>query len=198
MPRLETSFAQSSAAAHRRAFLKNWLQDPIRVASVVPSGRKLARLMAADICPGARVVELGVGTGTLTEAMLANGVEPENLHLVETNSDFVEILRRRFPKSEVWQIDAMDVARHLSGLAGTVDYVVSGLPIVWFKRDSKLCILRETFKLLRPGGRFYQFTYLGRPPVGNKILSELGLKATLSGFTTLNLPPAFVYRFERA
>lgn len=195
MPRLEHSV--TSASAHRGAFIKNWLQDPIRVASVLPSGKKLARLMAADISPGARVVELGVGTGTLTEALLENGVEPENLHLVETNRDFVEILRQRFPKSEVWQIDAVDLAHHLSGLAGTIDYVVSGLPIVWFNRRSKACLLRDAFKLLRAGGRFYQFTYLGRPPVGGKLLAELGLRATLAGFTPLNLPPAFVYRFER-
>jgi phosphatidylethanolamine/phosphatidyl-N-methylethanolamine N-methyltransferase len=195
MPRLQP--IATSVSAHRGAFLKNWLQDPIRVASVVPSGRKLARLMTAEISPSARVVELGVGTGTLTEAMLANGVAPENLHLIEQNGDFVEILRRRFPRSEVWQIDALDLATHLSAFAGKIDYVVSGLPIVWFRRESKLRVLHAAFDLLRPEGCFYQFTYLGRPPVGGKILGELGLKATLAGFTPLNLPPAFVYRFER-
>lgn len=185
------------ASTHRAAFLKNWLQDPIRVASVVPSSRSLARLMTADIMPGARVIELGVGTGTLTQAMLDNGVDPAHLHLVEQNSDFVEILRKRFPQSEVWQIDATDLSRHLSSLAGQIDYVVSGLPIVWFKGKTKLRMFRDAFTLLRTGGRFYQFTYLGRPPVGGKILGALGLKATLAGFTPLNVPPAFVYRFER-
>ena len=195
MPRIELRHA---ASPHRRAFLKNWLQDPIGVASVVPSGKQLARLMTAEIEPGARVIELGVGTGTLTQAMIEKGVDPCQLHLVEQNEDFVGILRKRFPQSEVLQVDATALLRHFAELQGQVDYVVSGLPVVWFKRQTKVRMLKDAFELLRPSGRFYQFTYLGRPPVGNKILSELGLRAALAGFSPLNVPPAFVYRFERA
>lgn len=170
----------------------------MRVASVVPSGKKLARLMTAEIRPGARVIELGVGTGTFTQALLERGVDPARLHLVEQNSDFVKILRARFPQSEVLQIDATALSGHLSRLAGQVDYIVSGLPVVLLKRRTKRRMLRDAFELLRADGRFYQFTYFGRPPVGGGLLKELGLKATLAGFTPLNVPPAFVYRFERA
>ena len=80
---------------------------------------------------------------------------------------------------------------------GRVDYVISGLPILWFSRETKAAILSEAFELLKPNGRFQQFTYLGRPPVGPKLLAELGLGATLLGIAPMNLPPAFVYRFER-
>lgn len=188
---------RQSGTQHRGAFLKNWLQDPVRVGSVVPSGKSLARLMTAEIEPAARVIELGVGTGTFTEAMLEKGVDPAQLHLVEQNADFVEILRKRFPQADVLQIDATALSRHLSSLAGQIDSVVSGLPVVLLKRGTKRRLLRDAFELLRPEGRFYQFTYLVRPPVGGKLLAELGLKATLVGFTPLNVPPAFVYRFER-
>lgn len=154
--------------------------------------------MAADIGPGARVIELGAGTGTLTEALLANGVEPDHLHLVEQHEGFVRILRRRFPGSEVLPVDAAHLAAHLAEHVGRIDFVVSGLPIVWLKRRLKHRIFEDAFKLLRPAGRFHQFTYLGRPPVGARILNDLGLRATLAGFAPLNVPPAFVYRFERA
>lgn len=196
MPSIEA--LNKAPSTHRAAFLKNWLQDPLRIASVVPSSRALARLMTADVVPGARVIELGVGTGTLTQAMLENGVDPARLHLVELNGEFVKILRKRFPSADVRQVDATDLSRHLSSLAGQVDFVISGLPMAWFKRETKLRMLGDAFELLRPGGRFYQFTYLVRPPVGGKVLAEIGLTATLAGFTALNVPPAFVYRFERA
>jgi phospholipid N-methyltransferase len=75
--------------------------------------------------------------------------------------------------------------------------VISGLPILWFNRDKKSAILAEAFELMRPQGRYQQFTYLGRPPVGPRLLAELGLRATLLGIAPMNLPPAFVYRFER-
>lgn len=187
----------SSRTAFRRTFLKNYLQDPIRVASILPSGKNLARAMAAEIVPGSRVVELGVGTGTLTRALIDKGTDPANLYLVEQNADFVEILETQFPESQVLQIDAADLATHLAHCAGEIDYAVSGLPILWFSKQVKTRILEAAFSLLRPGGAFFQFSYFARPPVSQSILDELGLKATRTGFAPLNLPPAFTYRFER-
>ena len=192
-----TESLATSRAAFRRTFLKNYLQDPIRVASVLPSGRNLARAMAAEIVPGSRVVELGVGTGTLTQALLEKGVQPTMLHLVEQNADFVQILETQFPESDVLAIDAAEIATHLEHLAGEIDYVVSGLPILWFSRNVKQRILSGAFSLLRPGGSFHQFSYFARPPVSQTLLDELGLRATRTGFAPLNVPPAFTYRFER-
>jgi phospholipid N-methyltransferase len=188
----------SSRAAFRRTFLKNYLQDPIRVASVLPSGRNLARVMAAEITPGSSVVELGVGTGTLTRALLDKGVDPTKLYLVEQNADFVGILETEFPDSHVLAIDAAELPQHLGHCVGQIDHVVSGLPILWFNKAVKKRILEGAFSLLREGGSFYQFSYFGRPPVSQSLLEELGLQATRFGFAPLNLPPAFTYRFERS
>jgi phospholipid N-methyltransferase len=194
---MSTSLQQRRNASHRGIFFRSWLQDPFHVASITPSSRWLARLMATGVGPDARVVELGAGTGTLTEAILERGVRPEDLYLVEQHAMFVDVLRRRFPGSSVVQADAANLSEALGSLCGTVDYVISGLPIVWFSRDKKQRILREAFELLRPHGRYQQFTYLGPPPVGGRLLDELELRATLLGVSPLNLPPAFVYRFER-
>jgi phospholipid N-methyltransferase len=153
--------------------------------------------MATGVHAGASVVELGAGTGTLTTALLDAGVREEDLFLVEQHADFAAVLRRRFPRATVVEADAATLARALGVLRGCVDYAISGLPILWFNRDKKAAILAETFELLKPHGRLQQFTYLGRPPVGPKLLAELGLRATLLGIAPMNLPPAFVYRFER-
>ena len=182
---------------HRGVFFRSWLRDPFRVGAVAPSSRWLAKLMATDVHASACVVELGAGTGTLTTALVESGVRQEDLFLVDQQADFADVLRARFPRANVVQADAATLTRQLGALRGRVDYVISGLPILWFNRDIKAAILSEAFELLKPDGRFQQFTYLGRPPVGPKLLAELGLQPTLLGIAPMNLPPAFVYRFTR-
>jgi phospholipid N-methyltransferase len=194
---VESQLQRKPRSAHHAAFFKNWLHDPFQVASVVPSSRSLARLMATDLYPGARVVELGAGTGTLTQALLDRGVIPKDLYLVENNDAFASILRMRFPDATIVHADAQTLSDRLSALAGTVDYVISGLPIVWFDKEKKTRILDATFVLLKRDGALHQFTYLGKPPVGKRLLKELNLHATLLGLTVANFPPAFVYRFTR-
>ncbi len=194
---MSTLLQQRRNAPHRGVFFRSWLRDPFHVASITPSSRWLARLMATDVGAGARVVELGAGTGTLTDAIVERGVRQEDLYLVEQHAMFCDVLRQRFPVSKVVQADAAALTDSLGSLLGTVDYVISGLPIVWFNRNKKTKILQEAFALLRPSGRYQQFTYLGPPPVGARLRDALGLRATLLGVSPLNLPPAFVYRFER-
>lgn len=182
---------------HRGVFFRSWLRDPFHVGAVAPSSRGLAKLMATDVHAGACVVELGAGTGTLTTALIDSGVRQENLFLVDQHKDFADVLRDRFPRANVVEADAAALTRQLGDLRGRVDYVISGLPILWFSRETKAAILSEALELLKPDGRFQQFTYLGRPPVGPRLLAELGLHATLLGIAPMNLPPAFVYRFAR-
>lgn len=183
---------------HRALFFRTWLQDPFHVASVWPSGRLLGKLMAQGLGPGSRVIELGAGTGTLTEAILERGVRPQDLYLVDQQPEFVGLLRRRFPESHVFDMNARDLSRGLGALAGSIDFVVSGLPLLWFDRDTKAGILTGAFELLRRGGCFHQFTYLGRPPIGPRLLKSLDLEAELVGISPINVPPAFVYRLRRS
>jgi phosphatidylethanolamine/phosphatidyl-N-methylethanolamine N-methyltransferase len=186
-----------SQRAHRAASFKTWLKDPFHVASVLPSSKDLAKLVASGLGPGVRVVELGPGTGAVTEAILESGVRPEDLYLIEQNGTFVEILRHRFPGVTVRHGDAGALTRQFGDLRGHIDYVISGVPILWFKREKKVEILREAFSLLGPKGRFHQLTYFGRMPINGQILASLDLKPKLLGISTRNLPPAFVYRIER-
>jgi len=178
-------------------FFLNWLQNPLTVGAVAPSGRELARLMTAGLSSGARVVELGAGTGTLTQAILERGVHASDLHIIEQNEDFASILRGRFPSCEVVAGDAEHLARHLHGLRGSVDFVISGLPLLLFTAARKARVLQQALTMLARGGCIHQFTYGGRCSVGRALLARYGLRASLLGVAALNIPPAFVYRLSR-
>ncbi len=93
-------------------FLRAWITDPMRVASITPSSSALAALITSEITPETTpVVELGPGTGVFTRALLNRGVPAERLVLVERGADFADMLRKRFPGVGVLTMDASDLGR---------------------------------------------------------------------------------------
>ncbi|HEX6998937.1 MAG TPA: methyltransferase domain-containing protein [Gammaproteobacteria bacterium] len=193
-----SSVLEPSRSDNFARFFRSWVRDPFTIGAVAPSGRLLAKLMAKNVGAGARVIELGAGTGTVTRAILESGVRPEDLVVVERNGDFARLLAHRFPRCRVLQADALSLASCRGQLSGSFDFVISGLPLLLFSRREKLRVLSQAFQMLRPEGCLHQFTYAGRCPVGRELRARLRLRSSLIGFTPLNLPPAFVYRFARA
>jgi phospholipid N-methyltransferase len=194
---MDSSDAQRVHPARFRQFFWNWMQDPLAIGAVAPSGRTLARLMVGGLRLGARVMELGAGTGTVTRAILDTGVRESDLFLVERNAAFARLLRQRFPHAVLLQEDATALEDSARELAGSIDFIVSGLPLVLFSQAQKRQLLVQSFNLLRSSGVFHQFTYGGRCPIRRSVLEGLGLKAALQGIAPFNVPPAFVYRIRR-
>ena len=177
-------------------FFKGWIRNPLAMGAFAPSGKSLAKLMAKDVGAGARVVELGAGTGTVTAALLESGVSPGNLYLVERDPQFVKILERRFPRCHVVSADALELDEEFAASTG-FDFVISGLPLLCFSPEKRYRVLQQAFRLLKPNGRLHQFTYAGRCPVDRDLRSLLRLDSRLLGIAPLNLPPGFVYRLTR-
>ena len=180
-------------------FLRAWASDPMRVASVVPSGQALSRLITSEINPGlGPILELGPGTGVFTQALIERGIPPSRLVLVEFTAEFAVMLEKRYPDADVVCMDAARL-RHMywyaHRLAGAV---VSGLPLLSMPPAKVLAILKGAFLHLEADGAFYQFTYGPRCPVPVRILDRLGLRAHSLGWAVHNLPPAQVFRITRA
>src|SRR5260370_1114456 len=89
-------------------FLRSWIEKPLHMGAVMPSGKLLARTMAqyVDIESNGPVVELGPGTGAITSALIDRGVDQKRLVLVEYNPGFCALLRDRYPHAKVVQGDA--------------------------------------------------------------------------------------------
>ena len=177
-------------------FFKGWISNPLAMGAFAPSGKSLAKLMAKDVGSASRVVELGAGTGTVTAALLANGVAPGNLYLVERDPQFVKILERRFPRCHIVSADALELDAQFGPNAG-FDFVISGLPLLCFSPEKRYRLLQQALHLLKPHGRLHQFTYGGRCPVDRDLRALLRVDSVLLGVAPLNLPPAFVYRLTQ-
>jgi phospholipid N-methyltransferase len=182
-------------------FLRQWLREPRSIAAIAPSGRELARHMAAAAGDARTVVELGAGTGAITRALLANGVAPEKLLVVERNRDLHDWLEKGFPGVEIAHADAFDLEQVVAdsrGLRpGAVDAVVSGLGLLSYPREEQRRLLGAVFAVLARRGRFVQFTYAPVFPVSRDLLAELGLTSRRVAFSLRNLPPASIYVVTR-
>src|SRR6202041_4212375 len=99
-------------------FIRSWIERPLSIGAVTPSGKILARAMAGYVDPNSTGPggELGPGTGPVTEALVEAGVAPSRLVLVEFNPSFCRILRSRYPQAPLVRGDAYSMRRLLETL----------------------------------------------------------------------------------
>jgi phosphatidylethanolamine/phosphatidyl-N-methylethanolamine N-methyltransferase len=179
-------------------FIRSWIERPLSIGAVTPSGKPLARTMARYVDPASDgpVVELGPGTGPVTEALVEAGVSPSRLVLVEFNPSFCRILRSRYPDATLVQGDAYSMRRLLETLLlQPAAAVVSGLPLVTKPITERLRLIRDAFDLMVPGAPFVQFTYSVAAPLPKRIG---GFSVEASERIWMNIPPARVWVYRKA
>lgn len=187
--------------ADEARFFKAWLDNPAATGAVSPSGRFLASAMARHVDPAqdGLVVELGPGTGPVTQALIRRGVAPERLVLVEYDAAFCKLLERRFPRVTVIQGDAVRLRETLAGrIQGPVAAVVSSLPLLNMPDPQRLALLGDAFALMGAAGRFVQFTYglVSPMPKKPKGCRPVPFQAEATAPVWLNLPPARVWVYR--
>jgi len=188
--------AQLSAA---RLFLQEWVQSPQQIGAIFPSSRHLSHAMADWLPsdPNEYVLELGPGTGSVTEAMLNRGLRHDRLIALEKSPRLAALLRARYPRARFITGDALNMDklvrkqfRHLD----TVGAVISSLPLRNFKPEDAQALADKIQGILRPGGTWVQYSYyLGQERA--KATSAFHLCDT--HIIWKNLPPARLSAYQR-
>ncbi|KFB08132.1 class I SAM-dependent methyltransferase [Nitratireductor basaltis] len=175
-------------------FLKSWLRAPLRTGAIAPSGAMLCDAMAfsAAIKPGETVIELGPGTGVVTQELLMRGVWEGNLVLVEADPDLARLLRQRFPEASVIEADAFAIMSRWADSGMTAGAVVSSLPLFVYPRQKRQELARAALRITGPAGRMVQFTYGPVSPISR----QPGMRAYASRRIWQNLPPAVVWTYQ--
>ncbi len=188
-----TKPAQSDAAADWWMFFRKFVQHGTKIASFAPSSKYLARKICKGIDYDAAkcIVELGAGTGPVTEVLLSHVKPHTRLLVVERDPDFCRRLRDRFPDAEIVEGDAAKIGDLLRerGIR-QVDHVVSGLPLPSFPAELRAAVLASVAECLAPGGTFRQLTVT--PLVYWKLYRGY-FDTVRFKFEARNLPPAGVY-----
>jgi len=182
--------------ANEVRFLRSWFERPLLTGSVTPSGRFLADAMASHIHPRREgpVVELGPGTGPVTEALLRRGIEQERLVLVEYSEEFCRLLQRRYPRATIIQGDAYEAGEVLSGVVKEpCAAVLSSLPLLTKPMERRVGLLAAAHDLLGRNAPFVQYTYGMKPPIP----SADHYTVTPSDRIWLNVPPARIWVYRR-
>ena len=180
-------------------FLQEWLANPQRTGSVAPSSPQLAAAMARWLPsdPESFVLELGPGTGAVTQGLLQNGLREEKLIAIEHNPKLAKMLREKFPRAQIihgdaWHLDIL--LRELREPVASVGAVISSLPLLNFSVEQAEALAQKIRSALAPRGNWVQFSY----NIGKKqVRGSSTFKLRASKIVWLNFPPARVSVFQR-
>jgi phosphatidylethanolamine/phosphatidyl-N-methylethanolamine N-methyltransferase len=181
-------------------FLGKFLRHGTAIASLAPSSPWLSRATVRNVdWERAKVlIELGAGTGPITQELVNRVRDDCKLIVLERDPDFVRVLRDRFdprPNLEIIEGDVRDLSSMLKDRGiDRVDNVISGLPVPSFPKDLQRELFRNVSKILDPTGTYHQITEL--PWVYLRFYRSFFDEVRFA-FEPRNIPPAGAYFCRR-
>jgi len=180
-------------------FLREWFANPQRTGSVAPSSPQLGAAMARWLPrnPESFVLELGPGTGAVTDALLKYGLREDRLIAIEHNPTLAKLLRKRFPLARIITGDAWAMDTLLAELPDpvtSVGAVISSLPLLNFPKAQADALSHKIRAVLEPRGRLVQYSY---HLIKNRSRGSEDFRLVASKIVWWNLPPARVHVFQK-
>jgi phospholipid N-methyltransferase len=177
-------------------FLQKFLKHGITIASIWPSSKALSRATISEIDWDRvkLVVELGAGTGPITDQIARRVQSHTKLIAIERDADFVKILQKRFSSHPNVEIVHSDV-RHLDTILKErgikhVDAFVSGLPTPTLPKPVRNRMLACVRRYLVDGGVFSNITEI---PFWYMKYYRAVFKDVSFELVVRNMPPGGVY-----
>ncbi len=174
------------------SYIKNFIKDR-QVASITPTSRFTIGRVCEHINfeKDIRIVEFGPADGVFTKVFLKKLSPGSEIIAIETNRNFAEALRDlRDDRLTVVNKSAEQVREIVQSKNWEkADYIISGIPFSFLKKDVKNRILKESADLLTEEGRFlgYQTSSHLKP-----YLAEY-FPSVDTEMEYLNIPPMCIY-----
>lgn len=193
-----------SRAADAVVFAREFVRAPLDTASLVPSCAVVSRQLAAPVPETGDpvVVELGPGTGVVTDVVQRRLGGRGRHVVVELNPRFAAVLAGRFPEVEVVCADARAMPAMLSRRGLRADVVLSGLPWAAFRMPGPESLHDLIAGVMAREGAFTQIGYAAtrRAAPARAQLADLRAafeEVTLGRTIWRNFPPAVVHVARR-
>lgn len=148
-------------------FLKEFFQNKNSIGGIRPSSKFLAKEIASCInhFPGPKkVLEIGAGTGIISEEILKNLGRDDFFTIVEINPQFAKLLRSKMqewrqrencPKIEILNIDFLNLE-----VSEQFDIVIAGVPFNNFPLEIIEDFIKKIKSISKPKAYFAFFEYL--------------------------------------
>jgi phospholipid N-methyltransferase len=177
--------------------MRNFLKDK-DVASITPTSPFGVRRVCSNINfeRSNLIVEYGPGTGVFTDYLLKKMKNGSHLIAIERNKDFESILQGRIhdPRATIINDSAENVLEALKSCRqAEADYVISGIPFLWIPEDMKNKILYNTYRALKPGGKFLVYQTCFQQDQHLKVYLERFFPIVHTRFEVRNIPPMRLY-----
>ena len=180
-------------------FIRSWIERPLSIGAVTPSGKMLARTMARYVDlefhgPGGRARarhragHRGAGRSRRRSGAAGAG---------RIQSELLPHAARSAIRTPRWcRATPTACASLLESADAPAAAVVSGLPLVTKPMQTRLRLIARRLRPdAAPGAPFVQFTYSVAPPMP-KLLG--GFSAEASERIWMNIPPARVWVYRKA
>ncbi|QEK38571.1 class I SAM-dependent methyltransferase [Candidatus Cytomitobacter primus] len=177
----------------KRIFLKKWFANPFRMGSIIPSTSSVGKCFAKNINlnKDGFIIEVGSGTGTVTESLIKHGVPEEKIICFEIDNEFCSVLAKKFPKAKVLNRDILHIDDILVELGiDTINSFVSTLPLISLGAEKSTQIMKLFARFVDSGVDYLQMSY---SPFFKKKSKKYGLNANKCGYILNNFPPAYLY-----
>ena len=173
-------------------FIWNFLRNPQRNASLIPSSRRASKAMFQGIAIEklSYIVELGPGTGCFTRELYANVSSDCKVIIIELNPAYIQHLRDHYgDRFEVIQGSAADLDALIEERNWPrVDLIVSGLPFT-LPPEVMQAVMNALQRRTESGTVYRWFTYF--PGMMKRYYRRFAFRRVQSVF--LNFPPMWIY-----
>lgn len=136
-------------------FIKGMFKNPKIVGALAPSSPYVAEEMTRMIAPtqkGKNILEIGAGTGQITETIIKKMNSNDHLDVIELNEEYCEVLHARFgalPNVQIFCGSILDWQP-----AYRYSAIVCTLPFNRFDSELVTKILDHSKNLTQPNGHF--------------------------------------------
>ncbi len=180
----------------KNLFLWFQLLKQIKVTGAVAfsSGTLVKRMLKTVNFSGAQVIiELGAGSGCITEVLAKKITPTTTLIVFEVNEMFCKMLKQKFKAPNIYIINdsAENLDKHLFRITGLqkADCVISSLPFSIIDEPTRNRIVSTIKQVLAPHSLYIQYGYNKKKY--NEILNRF--QTVKTSFVLSNLPPAYIF-----